>query len=161
VQASTAPKQAIATDELADQLGALCKYVMVTTGREVFQVIEELELSFSQLKAAQALADAEAPLSLGALGEELGLSLPAVSRAVDGLVRRGLCTRTEDPTDRRSKRVVLTKRGRRFYERVYALRAAGIRDFVERLEPEEREALAQGLNSIAGREEIRAHSPRR
>jgi DNA-binding MarR family transcriptional regulator len=134
---------------------------MVTTGREVFQVIEELELSFSQLKAAQALADAKAPLSLGALGEELGLSLPAVSRAVDGLVKRGLCTRTEDPTDRRSKRVVLTKRGRRFYERVYALRVAGLRGFVERLEPEERDALAQGLRSIAERDEIRAHSLRR
>jgi DNA-binding MarR family transcriptional regulator len=134
---------------------------MVSTGREVFQAIDELGLSFSQLKAAQALAEADAPLSLGALGDQLALSLPAISRAVDGLVKRGLCTRREDPVDRRSKRVVLTTQGRRFYERVYALRAAGVRDFVNRLEPHEREALGEGLRSIAGREEIAAHIRRR
>jgi DNA-binding MarR family transcriptional regulator len=161
VQASTASTQAIATRAVADQLAALCKYLMVAAGTEVFELIDELELSFSQLKAAQVLADADAPLPLGALAERLGLSLPAVSRAVDGLVKRGLCTRTEDPADRRSKRVVVTPAGRRLYERVYALRVAAVRKFVERLEPEQREALATGLRSIAERDEIRAHAPRR
>jgi DNA-binding MarR family transcriptional regulator len=127
----------------------LVRHLLTCSGRDVFQAIDELELSFTQIKAAQFLAEAEEPLSLGAIGDHLGLSLPAVSRAVDGLVKRELCTRTEDPADRRSKRIVITKRGRRLYERVHEIRAAGIREFVEGLDPVDRDALLDALRPIA------------
>ena len=87
-------------------------------------------------------------MSLGALGDHLGLSLPAVSRAVEGLVKRGIVTREEDPADRRSKRVVITRRGRRLHDRIYAIRLAGVRGFVEELDPDQREALLNGLRPI-------------
>jgi DNA-binding MarR family transcriptional regulator len=148
VQASTAPKQANAIEELTQVLGGLVRYLLVCTGRDVFQAIDDLGLSFTQIKAAQFLAEADAPVSLGDVGEHLGLSLPAVSRAVDGLVRRGIVTREEDPADRRSKRIVITKRGRRLYERVYEIRAAGVRAFVEGLDPDQRDALLDGLRPI-------------
>jgi DNA-binding MarR family transcriptional regulator len=149
VQASSASKQV--TDEakeLTGLLGSLCKHLMVTNGREVFQVIDEMGLSFTQIKLAQHLAEAEAPLSLGTLGEHLDLSLPAVSRAVDGLVKRGIVTREEDPADRRSKRVVITRGGRRLYDRIYAIRLAGVRSFVDELDPDQRDALLNGLRPI-------------
>ena len=136
------------TKELTLLLGSLCKHLMVTTGREVFQAIDELGLSFTQIKLAQHLAEAEEPMSLGALGDHLGLSLPAVSRAVEGLVKRGIVTREEDPADRRSKRVVITRRGRRLHDRIYAIRLAGVRGFVEELDPDQREALLNGLRPI-------------
>ena len=126
------------------------QHLLVCTGRDVFKAIDDLGLSFTQIKAAQFLADAEAPLSLGAVGDHLGLSLPAVSRAVDGLVKRGLVTRKEDPADRRSKRIVITPRGRRLYERMHEIRAAGVREFVEGLDPEDRDALLKGLRPIVG-----------
>jgi DNA-binding MarR family transcriptional regulator len=159
VQASTAHTQAAATEAMAAQLGALVHHLLTTTGREVFQAIDDVGLSFTQIKTAQLLAEAEEPLSLGTISDELGLSQPAVSRAVDGLVKRGLCTRDEDPDDRRSKRLVITRRGRGFYERVHAIRVAGIRNFIEGLESAQRDALADALQSIAGREEIAARLP--
>ena len=121
---------------------------MLSTGRDVFQAIDDLGLSLTQIKTAQLLAESEEPLALGAIGDHLGLSLPAVSRAVDGLVKRGLCTREEDPADRRSKRVVITKRGRRLYERLHEIRAAGIRDFLEGLDADERDGLLHALRPI-------------
>ena len=122
---------------------------MTYTGRDFFKAIDDLGLSLTQIKAAQLLAEADEPLSLGAIGDYLGLSLPAMSRAVDGLVKRGLCTREEDPTDRRSKRIVITARGRRLYERLHEIRVAGIRDWAKSLDPAERDALLEALRPIA------------
>jgi DNA-binding MarR family transcriptional regulator len=118
--------------------------------------VDDLGLSLSQIKCLQLLDDADRPLSLKAIGDRLGLSLPAASRAVDGLVKRHFVTRQEDPLDRRRKRVLVTEKGRRTFEELMALRVAGLRDFLERLAPGEREALADGLRPLACRPEIAA-----
>jgi DNA-binding MarR family transcriptional regulator len=49
--------------------------------------------------------------SVSALAEHLGLSLPATSRLVDLLVRRGLVERREASTDRRRVSLGLTRSG--------------------------------------------------
>jgi DNA-binding MarR family transcriptional regulator len=144
-------KQAVSPSELASSLATVLTHVLTSTGRDFFQAVDELGLSLTQIKALRALIDAEEPLSIKALADELGLSFPAVSRAVDGLVRRGFVTRAEDPDDRRSKRLALTAKGRRTHDKLYALRVAGLREFVEDLDPDEREALAAGLAPIARR----------
>jgi len=149
VQASTAAKQASAPEELTQDLSIVVRHLLTHTGRDFFEAVDDLRLSFTQIKAAQLLAEAEKPLSLGAIGDHLALSLPAVSRAVDGLVKRGLCTRAEDPADRRSKRIVITARGRRLYERLHEIRVIGIREWAEGLDPDQRDALLTALRPIA------------
>src|SRR5438067_10846975 len=112
MQASTASKQAIPAEQLVTDLSAFLHYVFKTCGPKggMLEVIDELGLSLTQLKALQHLSAHEpAEMSLKQLGDSLELSMPAISRAVDGLVHRGLVTRTEDETDRRSKRVRPTK----------------------------------------------------
>lgn len=151
MQASTAPTQATSADELTSALAAILSHLLTSTGRDFMRAVDDLELSLTQIKSLRALIDAGEPLSVKALSDELGLSLPAISRAVDGLVRRDFVTRTEDPDDRRSKRVALTAKGRRTHDQLYALRVAGLREFVEDLDPEAREALGAGLAPIARR----------
>src|SRR5829696_5057794 len=97
------------------------------------------------------LTEGDSPMSLGVLSEETGLSLPAISRAVDGLVQRGAVKRAEDPNDRRAKLLTVTARGRGTYERLASVRAAGVRRFVEELEPQERDALGAVLHPIVER----------
>ena len=138
--------QAIARD-----LSLLLKHLLRSTGREFFAGLEDAGISFTQVRCLGLLSDAGEPLPLSALSERIGLSLPAVSRAVDGLVKRGEVKRAEDPADRRSKLVRPTARGRATYERLIAVRVAGVERFVETLEPGEREALAAALNPIAER----------
>ena len=65
------------------------KRVLITNNREFFGALQEAGISFTQLKCLRLLAEAGAPLSLGALADELALSPAAISRAVDGLVQRG------------------------------------------------------------------------
>jgi DNA-binding MarR family transcriptional regulator len=140
--------QAITKTTLGRDLGLLMRHLLGSTNREFFAALQDAEISFSQLKCLGLLSNAEAPLSLGALSEELGLSLAAVSRAVDGLVQRGAVKRQEDPSDRRSKLVTVSARGRAVYERVLAVRVAGVERFVEDLEPDDRDALAAALGPI-------------
>ena len=140
--------QAITKTSVGRDLGLLIKHLLGSTNREFFAELQDAGISFSQLKCLGLLSNAEAPLSLGALSEDLGLSLAAVSRAVDGLVQRGDVKRQEDPADRRSKLVTLTARGRGIYERVVAVRVAGVERFVDELEPDQRDALGAALEPI-------------
>ena len=45
------------------------------------------------------------------LAEVFGVSVPSMSRAVDGLVKKRLATRVEDPDDRRVRRVADHRQG--------------------------------------------------
>ena len=150
VQASTSPAPAD-TAVLARDLGLFLKRVLFANNREFFGALQEAGISFTQLKCLGFLVEAGGPLSLGALSEELALSPAAISRAVDGLVQRGELRREEDPEDRRSKIVSLAAKGRATYDRIIAVRLAGVRNFVEELEPEERDALGSALHPIIER----------
>src|SRR4051794_411577 len=74
VQASTAAKQAPPEQELAKSIGDLMKHLLAHSGGDFFQAIDALKLSFTHTKAAQLLAEAQKPLSLGAIGDHLNLS---------------------------------------------------------------------------------------
>ncbi len=49
--------------------------------------------------------------SVSDLAEHLDVSKAAASQLTERLVQQGLLTRTEDPDDRRNKRIVLTEKG--------------------------------------------------
>ena len=153
MQASVSTKQASddATESLAGSLTSLMKHLMMTTGREFFAEMEKTGVSLTQAKSLMLLIEAEQPMSVKAISDAMGLSLPGVSRSVEAMVQRGEVTREEDPRDRRCKMVSVTPRGRKLYERLMAVRIAGVRRFVEELDQDEQEALAQGLDAVAGR----------
>jgi MarR family transcriptional regulator for hemolysin len=150
VQASVSTKQATG-EAVAANLTALMKHLMVTTGRDFFAEMERTGVSLTQAKSLMILTEAEEPLSVKALSDAMGLSLPGVSRSIDAMVQRGQVTREEDPRDRRCKLVSVTPRGRKLYERLMAIRLAGVRRFVDELDQDEQEALAHGLDAVAGR----------
>jgi DNA-binding MarR family transcriptional regulator len=130
------------------------KYVMMRHGQDYWQAVGEAELSMSQLKALHILTLDTPELSLKTLGERLTLSLPAMSRAVEGLVQRDLVTRVENAEDRRMKTVLVTDTGRELVDRLLELRFAGLEEFVETLTPEERANLATALEPIVTREDV-------
>jgi DNA-binding MarR family transcriptional regulator len=149
MHASVSP--AAGVDDVVADLGVLMKHLLVSSSRDFFAAVEQAGLTFTQVKCLHRLSDSEEPLPLNALSETLGLSGPAISRAVDGLVQRGEVKRTEDPRDRRSKLLTLSARGRRTIDHFVAIRLAGIKRFVEELPEDERAALAVGLSPVARR----------
>lgn len=157
VQSSTAPKQAVTDEQLVDTLSAFLHHIVKTCGPKggMLEVIDELGLSLTQLKAIQLLCSVDAPeMSVKQLGDSLELSLPAISRAVDGLVHRGLVTRTEDEEDRRIKRVRPTKEASQLVARLTDIRFSQLGEFVETLSPRERTKLVAALAVLAERDVI-------
>jgi DNA-binding MarR family transcriptional regulator len=155
----TQPAKAAPDDHVLEHVTLFMKYLMVRYGRNFWQAVGEAELSMSQMKALHVLTAEETPeLSLKTLADALGLSLPAVSRAVEGLVRRGLVTRVENADDRRMKTVRVTDAGRELLNHLVELRFAGIGEFVDTLAPEERANLATALAPIVAREDVAACS---
>ena len=141
---------------MAADMAALWKYLIRSHGSDFFETVGELDLSFTQVRALSLLARELDRATLGELGERLSLSLPTVSRAVEGLVKRGYVTRAEDADDRRFKQVAATAEGGALMERLMELRVAGFDDFVKTLDPAERERLAAALAPIVARDEIAA-----
>jgi DNA-binding MarR family transcriptional regulator len=153
VQASATSPQA-SVQELSRQLGDFVGYLMQTHGRDLIHLAHDFDLSFSQMKALHALAGEPEAVSVKMLGEKLGLSLAAMSRAADELVQRDLVNRTEDRTDRRIKRLCLTDEGRGLVQKMRELRMAGFEQFVATLSPKQRAQLAKTLESILARDDL-------
>ena len=75
------------------------------------------------------------------------VSLPAMSRAIDGLYERGFVDRQEDPLDRRMKRLSLTEAGRAITSSLNETRLATMQEFLVSLSDEEAQALDPGARA--------------
>ena len=135
---------------MAQDLGLVLKQIMRSTNHDFFATLDAAGLSFTQVKCLGLLNEAEA-LSLSTLADELVISLPATSRAVDVLVQRGEVSRIEDARDRRSKLVSITPRGRRSFEKLVAVRRAGVERLLAELDPTELDELQAALQPILRR----------
>ena len=80
-------------------------------------VISEEDLSFSQVAGLHIIDQVER-ISIQDLSQRLNLSLSATSRLVDDLVKTDFLDRIEDPTNRRTKIVTLTKYGSDFVNKL-------------------------------------------
>jgi DNA-binding MarR family transcriptional regulator len=122
---------------------------------EVLRVLDESGLTFSQMKVLVELETAdEDARTVTALSDELGISPASASRGADGLVRKKLATRVEDPDDRRIRRLTLTARGRELADRIISARLAGLEDFTATLEGDERRKLEAALDAVLKRPEV-------
>jgi len=141
--------------ELALKLSALVVRCMGPRGNEVFKVIEESGLTFAQMKVLVELqVPDEESRTVTAISEELGISAASASRATDGLVRKKLATRVEDPDDRRVRRLTLTPKGRRLADRIISARLATLKDFTNSLGADERQKLETALDALLERPEL-------
>lgn len=139
---------------------ALASYLMRTSNIGAFNTIAELDLSFTQIKALCIMDLDESCPSLKELAESMNVSLPAMSRAVDGLYIRGFVDRSEDPEDRRVKRIALTDSGRAVTRTLNEARLLAMREFLTSLDDEKTRTLAHALELILqGRAEIAALRP--
>lgn len=140
---------AASSQTLAEELARFWGIIQRTASGDWFRVISEFDLTLTQLKTLMALGMGE--LSVKQLAGVLGLSEAATSRAADSMVRREFVTRTECAEDRRSRLLKLTAEGTAVRDRIIQARVAGLRDFVERLEPAEQQALTAALSPIVSR----------
>jgi DNA-binding MarR family transcriptional regulator len=147
-------------DALTGDMYALAAYLLRNANVGTFNTIAELDLSFTQIKALCALEIDGVDRSVKALADSLGVSLAAMSRAVDGLYERGFVQREEDPNDRRMKRVRLTDSGREVPLALNEGRLSALHGLIDSLAEDEARALGDALALIMRRRtEIAAYRP--
>jgi len=128
---------------------------------DTLAVMNEAGLTMAQMVALHLLTHLGA-VSVSSIAACLKLSPPATSHLVDRMVVAGLVGRTEDPTDRRHKRIAITATGRELIEGTNERRT---REFTRVLSSLTGEAQAQfgktlarvvtELKGLPDREEVR------
>jgi DNA-binding MarR family transcriptional regulator len=141
----------VSPKDLAGELLRLWSHLMRGSSQQMFVVLGELELSMTQMKTLSMLDDCLQEVSVKELSDLLGLSLPATSRTVDGLLRRGFLSRHEDAEDRRIKRVRLTDEGRAVVQRIVTARLQGLEAYASTLSDDQRGQLMAVLLDLPHR----------
>ncbi len=104
-----ASTSAVRADVCAKQLIDTIPLVMQFMRRQMRNASSH-ELSIAQLRSLNFISVHDRP-SLSDAADFIGLSLPAMSRLIDSLVRKELVTRTACPNDRRHVRLGITEAG--------------------------------------------------
>jgi DNA-binding MarR family transcriptional regulator len=126
---------------------------------DLFEAMGVLELTITQIKLLHQLEGGGPELTLKQVAERVAISLPAVSRTVDDLVRRGMVHRHEDDEDRRMKHICLTDEGRTVIRKLNAAQMSGVEQFTNDLKDRERELLAAALSELLQRPELAVCRP--
>lgn len=135
--------------QLSLLVSELMSHIHRRSAGDTLAIMNEVGLTMPQLVSLHMLAHAgERPI--GAIAACLRLSPAATSHLVDRLVRTRLVGRSEDPDDRRQKRVGITHAGRRLLERVDAERTREFSAVLGRLSPAVRRQFAEVLVRVIG-----------
>ena len=106
-----------------------------------------VDLSVPQFRTL-AFIDRKADASLSDVAEHIGLTLPSMSKIVDGLVSRKLVTRQTAPEDRRRMTLALTARGQTALQSTRAATRACLAEDLMALSDRQRETIAQALEIL-------------
>lgn len=147
------------TSQLVTSLFALVAYFTREATVHLFDAVDALELTTTQIRLLHHLDEADNELTVKEAAEIADMSVPAISRALDGLVRRNFIERREDGTDRRMKRISITSDGLGAIRRFETANQSVIASFVETLSEAERARLGSALSPLLERPEIAACLP--
>ena len=115
--------------------------------RDFRKFMDETGLSFSQINILMRLLHGGS-IGVSEIGEQLGVTNAAASQAVDRLVSLDLIERTEDPADRRAKRLALTRKGRALIEKGIEARSQWVEGLTDALTPEQQSMIIAALTLL-------------
>ncbi|MEW2179378.1 MarR family transcriptional regulator [Streptomyces sp. NPDC005406] len=130
------------TDALVDGLVRSAFQVMGVLTR----IGAEHDLSLTQLRVLGILRDRR--LRMSDLAAFLGLDKSTMSGLISRAERRGLLTRGTSPEDKRAVVVLITDAGRELTQRMYEEGMEALAPATDRLDPEQRQQLAQLLEPL-------------
>jgi DNA-binding MarR family transcriptional regulator len=133
------------TEEQAAELECLLPKLM----RRLFQLQSDhpvSELPLAQLRLCTILQGG--PRSMTMLGEELAISVSAVTQIADRLERAGLVERVAEADDRRMKLLRLTECGAKLMCDRREMRVRRVCDVLEQLAPDERAGALRALRAL-------------
>lgn len=136
-------------DTLAADLERIAVGSVGLTARALELADTGLELTFPQWRAVLVLGERADGARIGEVAARVGVTLPATSRLLRRLERRGLTTLAADEQDRRATRARLTDRGRGVRAAILAHQRAALREIATTISDPRSLDLASGLHAIA------------
>ena len=91
------------------------------------------------------------------LGEHLGVTSAAASQMLERLAQQGLILRSEDPSDRRAKQVVLTDKGLQVLQESMRSRQNWLYNLAAALSDSEKETITAAMNVLIDRAQRTGH----
>ena len=137
---SDATMAPVKPDRVATQLIETVPLVMQFMRRQTRRASKP-QLSIPQLRTLYFVSIHDRP-SLSCAADFIGLSLPAMSRLIDVLVRKGLVSRAACENDRRHVRLAITADGRAALDVAWKGTHARLKEEIEAMTVEERAAVA-------------------
>jgi len=133
---------------LAEEVDAVMRTSRVLVG-VIAASVEEVgsTVTVPQLRVLVMAAD-NAPLTLGAVAQGLGVHPSNATRTCDRLVSAGLLDRRDDPNDRRQLQLTLTRKGQRMVESVLEHRRAAIERVMAEMAPASAARLGTALRDF-------------
>lgn len=147
----------MAERSLAESLERLVFAGVALTTRALSEATPGLELTLPQWRVLVVLGEADDGATVSEVAARIGVTVPATSRQLRRLERRGLVAVAPDEHDRRATRVRLTSNGWSVREAIIGHRRARIAEAAARLRPSARLAaefarIADALDALDGRQ---------
>lgn len=121
----------------------------------LWRYARERGISISQLFILQRIyANTRGGCNVSLISEQMGVSNAAISQTLDLLVQEGLVTRTEDPQDRRHKRILLTDQGEKIVHESLEAEQTWLLDRITDFSDEERALLTEALQLLLQKIEV-------
>lgn len=121
--------------------------IVMHTIRAEFRSQRSRDLSVAQFRTLAYIKNNNGA-SLSSLAAHIGLTLPSMSKLIDGLVSRGLVTRDSDPEDRRKICLCLTSAGKNELEAAYEHTQAFLADKISSLAKEDLDTVSHSMRIL-------------
>ena len=128
------------SDEVVQVIVEWMEISMARTMHSLNQFIRAEDLSMPQFGILMRLYHGEV-CGISEISRHSGVTNAAVSQLIDRLVEKGLIERSEDPIDRRAKKIILTTKGRELVEAGAKQRVKLVENLAARLSDEQQDAI--------------------
>lgn len=140
---------------MMDAFSAELNITLVDTYRSINKVEEQaiknmgIELSISEMHLIEAVGkEKETGRTISDIAQELGITLPSVTVAINKLVKKGYVQKIKGESDGRTVYVVLTKSGRKIDAVHRYFHQQMVRKISEGFSDEEKEVLLKGIQKL-------------
>ena len=147
--------------DLAQLIEELMSHIHRRSADDTLAVMNAAGLTMAQMVTLHLLTKL-GPVSVSSIATCIKLSAPAASHLVDRMVVAGLVGRTEDPDDRRHKRIAITGKGRELIESTQEARTREFTRVLSSLSPEVQgqfgkvlARVVKEIQALPDREEVR------
>jgi DNA-binding MarR family transcriptional regulator len=134
-------------DQFVSTLSEWSEVYMHNSMRNLFHYSKESGLSISQIGALFRVFH-KGNSAVSGISEELGVTGAAASQMLERMVQQGLILRSENPTDRRMKQIVLTDKGRQVLQESVDARQSWFVDLASALSEDEKGLVVTALNIL-------------